>query len=198
MNPIRSSLRMARKDLKVLFKDRGQLAVLFVMPLLFALIFGGLASLGASDGGPGGEPELVINVYLVNEDQGPCGEQVETVLRGIRPLRMRSSRSADAADQLVADGKAPAAIIIPDDFSALLQANQPAAVRVIKDTARQEKARAVAGILNEALTELSVMAEVQHGIAAVFAKTGALAGAEPDVARATQAQWMGVIWTAVQ
>ncbi len=198
MNLIRSSLRMARKDLKILFKDRGQLAVLFALPLLLALVFGGLASLGAGDGGPGGEPALVISVYLVNEDQGPYGEQVEAALRGIRPLRIRSARSADAADQKVADGEAPAAIIIPDDFSARLEANQPTTVQLIKDPARQEEARAVAGILNGALTELSVMAEVQHGIAAVFAKTGALEGAEPDVARATQAQWMGVIWTAVQ
>jgi ABC-2 type transport system permease protein len=198
MNLIRNSLMMARKDLRVLLKDRGQLAVLFAMPLLFALIFGGLASLGAGDSGPGGEPALVISVYLVNEDQGLYGEQVEAALRGIRPLRIRSARTADAADQQVADGKAPAAIIIPDDFSARLDANQPATVQLIKDPAQQEEARAVAGILNEALTELSVMAEVQYGIAAVFAKTGALEGAEPDVARATQAQWMGVIWTAVQ
>jgi ABC-2 type transport system permease protein len=198
MNLIRNSLRMARKDLKVLFKDRGQLAVLFVMPLLLALIFGGLTSLMVDDDGPGGEPALVISVYLVNEDQGPYGEQVEAALRGIRPLRILSARSADAADQQVADGKASAAIVIPADFSARLEANQPTTVQVIKDPTRQEEARAVAGILNEALTELSVMAEVQYGIAAVFARTGALEGAAPDVARATQAQWLGVIGTAVQ
>jgi ABC-2 type transport system permease protein len=198
MNLIRSSLRMARKDLKILFKDRGQLAVLFAMPLLLALVFGGAVSLMAGDGGPGGEPALVISVYLVNEDPGPYGDQVEAALRGIRPLRIRSARSADAADQQVADGVAPAAIIIPDDFSARLEANQPTAVQVIRDPAQQVEARAVAGILNEVLTELSVMAEVQYGIAAVFARTGALEGAGPDVARATRAQWMGVIGTAVQ
>lgn len=198
MNQIRSSITMAWKDLKIVFKDRGQLAVLFALPLLFALLFGGASALMAGDGGPGGESKLVIRVYLVNEDEGPYGEQVEAALRGIRPLRILQARNADTADQLVADGRAPAAVIIPDDFSARLDENQATAVRLIKDPAQQNEARAVAGILNEALTELSVMAEVQYGIRSVFAKTGALAGAEPELARAVQAQTMGVIWTAVQ
>ena len=36
MNIFRSSLRLAQKDLKILFKDRGQLAVLFLLPLVLA------------------------------------------------------------------------------------------------------------------------------------------------------------------
>ena len=44
MNTLRNSLRMARKDLKILFKDRGQLAVVFALPLLFSLLYGGMAA----------------------------------------------------------------------------------------------------------------------------------------------------------
>ena len=198
MNAIRSSLRLARKDLKVLFKDRGQLAVIFALPLLFALIFGGLFTAIAGSEGPSGEPRLVIKAYVVNDDQGPYGAQVEAVLRGIRPLRLVRSRTVDEADEKVADGEAPAAIIIPADFSARIDANQPARVQLIKDPTQQVEAEAVAGILNEALTELSVRAEIEYGIRAVFAKTGVLEGADPKVARAVQAQTMGVIWTAVQ
>ena len=198
MNAIRSSLRLARKDLKVLFKDRGQLAVIFALPLLFALIFGGLFTAIAGSEGPSGEPRLVIKAYVVNDDQGPYGAQVEAVLRGIRPLRLYRSRTVDEADEKVAEGEAPAAIIIPADFSARIDANQPARVQLIKDPTQQVEAEAVAGILNEALTELSVRAEIEYGIRAVFAKTGVLEGADPKVARAVQAQTMGVIWTAVQ
>jgi len=198
MNAIRSSLRLARKDLKVLFKDRGQLAVIFALPLLFALIFGGLFTAIAGSEGPSGEPRLVIKAYVVNDDQGPYGAQVEAVLRGIRPLRLYRSRTVDEADEKVAEGEAPAAIIIPADFSARIDANQPARVQLIKDPTQQVEAEAVAGILNEALTELSVRAEIEYGIRAVYEKTGALKGADPKVARAAQAQTMGVIWTAVQ
>jgi ABC-2 type transport system permease protein len=198
MNTIRNSLRMARKDLKVLFKDRGQLAVVFALPLLFSLLYGGIAANRSESESPGGESGLVINAYLVNGDQGPYGAQVEEALRGIGPLRLHALRSVDVADEKVADGQAAAAIIIPADFSAQLDANQPVGVQLLKDPAQQAEARAVAGILNNALTELSVMAEIQYGIRAVFEKTGALEGVAPEVARAAQAQTMGAIWTGVQ
>jgi ABC-2 type transport system permease protein len=71
-------------------------------------------------------------------------------------------------------------------------------VRLIKDPTQQVEARFVAGILNEALTELSTQAEIAYGIQAVWAESGALKGADPDVVRAAQAQTMGAIWTAVQ
>jgi ABC-2 type transport system permease protein len=198
MKVIRSSLTMARKDLKVLFKDRGQLAVLFAMPLLFALVFGGSAALMVGSDGPGGEPEFVVKAYVVNEDQGPYGEQAVAALRSIRSLRIYTARTVDAADQKVAEGEAPAAILIPADFSAQLDANQPTTVQLIKDPAQQEEARVVVGILNAALTELSTMAEIQYGIRAVYVKAGALEGADTGVARAAQAQTMGSIWAAVQ
>jgi len=198
MNTIRNTLTMAKKDLKVLSKDRGQLAVLFLLPLLLALCYGApYAAIGDSKG-PGGESRLVIKVYVVNEDQGPYGEQVEAVLRDIRPLRLVGAQTVDGADQKVAEGEAAAAIIIPANFSAQIDANQPARVQLIKDPTHQEEARAVAGILNEVLTELSVRAEVEYGIRAVYAKAGVLETADPESIRAMQAQTMGTIWTAVQ
>jgi ABC-2 type transport system permease protein len=198
MNVVRNTLKLARKDLKILFKDRGQLAVLFVLPLVFALMLGG-PHVGAKNlVTASGETKLSIGAYLVNEDQGPYGAQVEDVLRSIQPLRILYSRSVDQADEKVADGEAPAAIIIPVDFSATIDANQPTRIQLIKDPARQAEAQVVAGILREVLTELSVRAEIEYGIRAVYDKTGALEGADPEMARAVQAQTMGAIWTAVQ
>jgi len=198
MNPIRCSLRLARKDLKILFKDRGQLAVLFVLPLLFALIMGGPYALLPAGEAPSREPRLSIKAYAVNGDQGPYGAQVVEVLRGVGTLRLYSSRTVDEADQKVAEGEAAAAIIIPADFSAQLDANQPIQVELIKDPTQQVEAQIVARILNEALTELGVRAEIEYGIRAVYEKTGVLEGADPELARAVQTQMMGVVWTAVQ
>jgi ABC-2 type transport system permease protein len=198
MNAMKNTWTMARKDLKVLFKDKGQLAVIFALPILLSLIFGLVFTSLAGSAGPSGEPRMVIKAYVVVEDQGPYGAQVESVLRDIRPLRLIRARTVETADTKVAEGEAAAAIIIPTDFSAKIDSNQPTSVKLIKDPTRQEEARIVAGILNEVLTELSVRAEVEYGIRAVFEKTGALEGASPEVARAAQAQTMGAIWTAVQ
>ena len=198
MGVMRNTLELARKDLKILFKDRGQLAVLFVLPLVFALMLGG-PHVGAKNlVTASGETKLSIGACLVNEDQGPYGAQVEDVLRSIQPLRTLRSRSVDQADEKVADGEAPAAIIIPVDFSARIDANQPTRIQLIKDPARQAEAQVVAGILKEVLTELSVRAEIEYGIRAVYEKTGAMEVADPEMARAAQAQTMGAIWTAVQ
>jgi ABC-2 type transport system permease protein len=120
------------------------------------------------------------------------------VLRDIQSLQTVHSRSADRADKMVADGEAAAAIIIPADFSANIASNQPTRVQLIKDPTRQAEAQVVAGILKEVLTELSVRAEIEYGIRAVYDKTGALQGADPKMVRAAQAQTLGVIWTAVQ
>jgi ABC-2 type transport system permease protein len=189
---------MAQKDLKILLKDRGNLAVLFVLPFVLALMIGGSAVTMRDPITPSGESKLSIKTYIVNEDQGPYGAQVEEVLRGIQPLQVFRAGTFEQADEKVADGTAAAAIIIPADFSARIDANQSSRVQLVKDPARQAEAQAVAGILKEVLTELSVRAEIEYGIRAVFDKTGALEGADPEAVRAAQAQTMGVIWTAVQ
>jgi hypothetical protein len=198
MNVIRTSVRLARKDLKILFKDRGQLAVLFALPLLLALFLGGSYATVRDPVTTSGESRLSIDVYVVNEDQGPYGAQIADVLRDIQPLRIHRMRAIADADENVAEGEAAAAIIIPDDFSAKIDANQPTRVRLIKDPTRQAEAQVVAGILNEALTELSVRAEIEYGIWAVYEKTGVLEIADPELVRAAHAQTMGVVWTAVQ
>ena len=198
MNAIRSSLKLAGKDLKILFKDRGQLAVLFVLPLVFAVLLGGPYAGMRDPITSSGESRLSIRAYVVNEDQGPYGAQVEAVLRSIEPLQIVHSPSVDHADKRVADGEAPAAIIIPVDFSASIDANQPTRVHLIKDPTQQEAAHAVAGILNEVLTEWSVRAEIEYGIRAVYERTGILKDADPELVRAAQAQTMGAIWTAAQ
>jgi ABC-2 type transport system permease protein len=198
MNVVRNTLKLAGKDLKILFKDRGQLAVLFALPLALALMLGGPYAGAKNLVTASGETKLSISAYVVNEDQGPYGAQVDEVLRSIQALRMLRSRSVDHADEKVADGEAPAAIIIPADFSARIDANQPTRIQLIKDPTRQAEAQVVAGILKEVLTELSVRAEIEYGIRAVYDKTGALEGADPEMARAVQAQTMGAIWTAVQ
>jgi ABC-2 type transport system permease protein len=189
---------MARKDLKLFFKDRGQLAILFGLPLVLALMLGGSYATVRDPIRVGGEPRLSMQAYIVNQDQGPYGAQVAEVLGSIQLLSLSRLPTVDRADERVAEGEAPAAIVIPADFSANIDANQPARIQLIKDPTRQTEAQVVAGILNEVLTELSVRAEIEYGIRAVYAKTGALEGADPALARAAHAQTMGAIWTAVQ
>jgi ABC-2 type transport system permease protein len=198
MNVISDILTMAWKDLKVLFKDRGELATIFLMPLLFSFLFGAPGKLMGDLDEPGSEPALEVKAYVVNEDAGPYGAQVAVVLDGIKMLDTEELATVDEADEKVAEGEAPAAIVIPGDFSQKINANKPTKVRIIKDPTHQTEATIVAAILNDAMAELSVRAEIEYGIRAVWEKSGALEGAAPETVRAAQAQTMGAIWTAVQ
>jgi ABC-2 type transport system permease protein len=198
MNVLSNAIKLARKDLKIIFKDRGNLVVLFVLPLVFALMLGGPHAGAKNLVSASGEAKLSIQALLVNQDAGPIGDQVQAVLEEIEPLQLKSMHSAALADQKVADGEAPAAIIIPADFSATIEANQPTFIQLIKDPGNQTEAQVVAGILNEVLTELSIRAEIEYGIHAVYARTGALEGADLETMRAVHAQTLGTVWTAVQ
>jgi ABC-2 type transport system permease protein len=198
MNIIRNNLAIARKDLKVLFKDKGQLFVLFLLPFLLALFFGGSYATMRDPVTISDESKLSIKTLIVNQDQGPYGEQVIEVLKDIDIMHIQILTSVDKADKKVAAGEAPAALIIPADFSAMIMSYQPTRIELIKDPPHQVEARIIAGIMNEVLTELNVHAEVGYGIRAVYEKTGALECVDPEFARAVQAQTMGAIWTAVQ
>jgi ABC-2 type transport system permease protein len=198
MKVIRSILTLAGKDLKILFKDRGQLAVLFLLPLILSLMLGGSYATAKNPVKTSGEPKLAIRTLIANGDQGLYGEQLVEVLEDIQPLRTQRLRSTDQADRKVVEGDAAAAIIIPTDFSTNIDNNHPIQIQLIKDPTRQAEAQVVAGILNEVLTELSVRAEIEYGIWAVYAKAGLLDADDPESVRAAQAQTMGAIWTAVQ
>ena len=96
---IKKSLAVAWKELQVLFKDRGQLAVLFLMPLMFASIIGSISG--------GGTPGFAV--YLVNQDAGPYSTQIAEILYEIEALRIEELDTVEEADRQVGDGEALAA-----------------------------------------------------------------------------------------
>ena len=69
---IPAALSVARKDIKILLNDRGTLALLFVIPILFILAFSGIT-------GGGSDPqEEAITLPVVNLDAG--SEALSTLL----------------------------------------------------------------------------------------------------------------------
>jgi ABC-2 type transport system permease protein len=196
---IRHILAITAKEFQILLKDKGSLAVLFLLPLLLASIMGGPAAL--SEGGSeatGEEPVLVLDVRVVNQDTGVYGGEVVKALRGVNVLDVTESDQLAEADQLVADGEIPAAIVIPADFTKQIDAGEPTAVQVVGDPTQEEAAGIVAGIANRAVAELGLVAEIRYGIRAVLDQTGALDGAPEEIRQAAEAQTLGVIWTQVQ
>ncbi len=197
---IGQTLAIAWKELLILFRDRGALFMLFLLPLLLATVIGGPSTLGqrAAETANETEPAIQLDVFVVNLDAGAYGDEVARALRGVDVLQITETEDLDAADTAVGKGEKPAAIVIPADFSQKVDAGEPTTVQVIVDRTQEEATGIVAGIVNQAVSELGLIAEIRYGIRAVMESTGSMAGAPLELQQAAEAQTLGVIWTQVQ
>lgn len=192
---IRNSLAVAWKDLLIVLKDKGALAVYFLMPLLFASLLG--MAFGNTGSGET-ETKIEIPVLLVNQDSGSYGQMLADGLKGAEVLRVKRLHNAALADQRVADGDAAAALVIPADFTDKIDAGEPVEVTIIKDPTQQIAANTVAGIANLAMAEIGLLGELRYGIHAVLAQAPDYDKAPPELVQAIEAQTLGVMWTQVQ
>ncbi|MBM4459577.1 MAG: ABC transporter permease [Chloroflexi bacterium] len=190
---IRYTLAVAWKDLLIVLKDKGALAVYFLMPLLFASL------LGMAFGNAGNEERKIeIATLLVIRDSGSYGKMLADGLKKAEVLVIEETSDAALADQRVAKGDIPAALVIPADFSSRIDAGEPATITLIKDPTQQQAASIVAGIANQAMAEIGVLGELRYGIHAVLAQSPDYDKAPPELRQAVEAQTLGVIWTQVQ
>src|SRR3989304_5605232 len=120
---IRQILATTWKDLKILLKDTGGLATLFLMPTMFifvmTLALGGLFNRG------GDNP---IEILVVNEDTGTIGDQIVEGLEATEGFAVVTEWDGAAltrarAETLIADQERSIAVIIPADFSDTIQNN---------------------------------------------------------------------------
>ena len=80
-NPIRVALSAAWKDMQVIFRDRGLLAIIIGLPLVMSVLNSYVnQQMGASSEG------VTFPVILVDQDDGRYGKQIETILESIEVL----------------------------------------------------------------------------------------------------------------
>jgi ABC-2 type transport system permease protein len=196
MSFIRPTLAITWKELQVTFRDRGLLAILFLLPLIFASLFS-LSQQGAADLATGATA-LTVEVFLVDEDDGPYGAQVAETFRQMGILRVEELGSAAEANERIGRGERVAAIVIPAGFSAGIDAYQPTHLDVVVDPAQQALADVVVGLANFAVTPASTQGELAEGTRRFIEQAGVLASAPPEVQAAVEAQTVGAIMAQLQ
>jgi ABC-2 type transport system permease protein len=149
------------KDLKVIFKDTGGVAALFLMPAMFIIVMS-----NALAGSFGGGSDQLVNVLVVNLDRGTTGAALVADLKASGGINVETTWDSQPltraqAEQLIVDQKRNLAIVIPEDFSDALQkvafgkAAQAAQIELVADPATSQQ---VLGPVKGALAGLSQQA----------------------------------------
>ena len=124
-----SFLSIARKDIKILFRDRSALVFIFGLPLIFTFIFGSVF------GGKNSEDSRPpLKVRVVNLDQGKMGEGLIDNMRKIGLVALVDPVGVGSLTEKVKNGDSAVGVIIPADFSKQVEAE----VDVVKSGGKPE------------------------------------------------------------
>jgi ABC-2 type transport system permease protein len=196
MSTLRSTLAITWKEMLVILHDRGLLAILFLLPLVFGTLFS-ISQQGAADQATGATP-ITVRVFVVDQDEGPYGRQVADALGQMTMLDITTLDSAEEADRRVGQGERAAAILIPADFSAAIDAYRPSQLRVVVDPAQGSIGDVIVGLTNYAGSAVSIRGELLQGTRTFLDRLGLLETASPEVQRAIEAQTVGAIMAQLQ
>ena len=118
MQNLMQILSITWKDLKILFKDIGGMATLFLMPMMFIIVMS-TALQGMFDSGDTGQP---WRLPVVNLDSGDLAAEVIAQLDNMDGIEVETAwegqtLTRERAEALVTDGERAVAVVFPTDFS---------------------------------------------------------------------------------
>ena len=185
----RQILAMTIKDLKIIFKDTGGVAVLFFMPVMFIFVMSNALAGSFSSG------DKLIDVLVVNLDRGSIGGALVADLQSGGGINVETEwdgvpLTRESAEQLIVDQKRSIAVIIPADFSDAMTAaafsgvSSTAQLDLVVDPATSEQ---LLGPVKGALAGLSQQAAftglMPQGIDLMLNAIDTGGGMVPDVMR---------------
>jgi ABC-2 type transport system permease protein len=139
-------IAIARKDLRLLCRDKVNFFFTFFFPLIYGVLFGMMFAGGGKAG------DMKLGVY--DEDQSPRSAALVAAITETQGLKVTPAASREAAGDLVRRGKVTASIVVPKGYAAAARnvfSGTPASLEVAVDPSR----RAESGLLQGKLMELS-------------------------------------------
>ena len=149
------------KDLQILFKDRGAIFQLFLLPLLFVVVFSGALGEVGKD-----EPDTRVPLPVVNLDGGPLAQALIDGLEADGGLRLESYDQTEAQG-LLDEKEISRVLTVPTGFSAGIDEGRPVALRLVNHPdANPEQTEAVRlvieGVANDMSLEIQLLAALQQ------------------------------------
>jgi ABC-2 type transport system permease protein len=155
MNTLRCAWLLAKKDLRCYFRDRGALAVGFLVPIALVTVFGWIMTSIA--GGSGGMPQATL--YVVDEAGSDESRALVDRLSKSNMLRIEPKVTAEPltradVEKKVADGDTSHALVIPAGFSFSNAAADAPQLVLFRDPGRQMEQQIIQiGLFQAALAE---------------------------------------------
>jgi len=134
------------KDLQILFKDRGTLFQLFILPLLFILVFSG--ALNAI-----GQAEVVVlpSLAVVDLDGSEAAGSLVSKIEADGSLSVQTYPASDAQAQLD-ENKVVGILTIPSGFTAGIQQSTPVSLLLTNGTSADPQIVEALRLLLESIT----------------------------------------------
>lgn len=198
MNIFKHIFNIAWKDFQILIRDRGLLAVIIAMPLLFGLLLSSAYSGGYNENAGSG---MVIPIAIVNQDSGSFGQRVVYILKQVEELKITEiaeTNAAELANKAVLSGEQSVALFIPGEFSRQIEDYSGSEINMIVDPQKKDYGVILKGILDSALAPVIVEGEIRYGIQSVMKNSGMSESMTPEMEAATEAQTLGVVMTQLQ
>ena len=154
-------LSITFKDLQILFRDRGAALQLFLLPLLFVIVFGGvLGQLGK------GEPDARIPLPVIDLDGGAAAQTLIAGLGAAGGVRVEEYGQAEALS-LLDKNKISRVLTIPEGFTADVDEGRPVTLRLVNhsdaDLEQTEAVRLVVeGVARDMSLEIQILAALQQ------------------------------------
>jgi ABC-2 type transport system permease protein len=153
-----------KKDWAIFFKDRGAVLWLFILPLIFIIIFSGLARLSMGDAGASSSEEKDDRapIAVVNLDpQGAIARQFVQDLDRQPAFRVQLYEQ-EAAEESLRKVKIARYLLIPVDFSSRLAQGQAVTLTIVVHpdadaSTTQTVMRLVNGVANDISLELQIL-----------------------------------------
>jgi ABC-2 type transport system permease protein len=171
---LKQILAMTWKDLKIFFKDRGGVVLIFVQPFMFILVMSYALS-GVFRTG-----DRPIQILAVNQDKGT---QAAAVLRTLGQMEAFAVETAwegkpltqQEVERLIIEGKRNLALIFPPDFSAVLEQDPASRERrttkilfIVEPTTSDQFVQPIIGTLQGLLERTAYTAMIPRGVDYLF------------------------------
>ena len=141
---MKAILAIARKDLRLMFRDKGDVFFTFVFPMLMAVLFGFVF------GGQGGGSKITL--ALVNESSSKIATSLADDLSSDASFEVTRHGTREDAMNAVRSGKAAAAVVLPasiEEGAGAMFGGGGMQIDCVIDPTRRAEAGLIQGKLNE-------------------------------------------------